>query len=99
MSGSNRKAESPSLRGARRSIVVSLGATTVALLLATPAAAAQPQRQACLGEDIRMYAAGGAGFGAFVAEMATATEGVGAEIQAHLAGAIPDDIQPNSCND
>lgn len=46
-----------------------------------------------------MYATGGSDFGSFVSGMATTTSGVGAEIQAHLAGAIPDDTQPNSCND
>jgi hypothetical protein len=80
-------------------VVASLGGVTVALMLATPAAAAQPNQQACLGEDIRNYATGGSAFGSFVSAMATTTDGVGAEILAHLAGAIPDEIQPNSCND
>ena len=99
MPGINRKAEEPSPRRARRRIAASLGAVTVAVLLVSPAAAAQPNHQACLGEDIRDYADGGAGFGVFVSGMATSTDGVGVEIQAHLAGAIPDDTLPNSCND
>lgn len=66
-----------------------MGAATVALMLATPAAAAQPNKRACLGEDIRTYAQGGSMFGSFVSGMATTGDGIGAEIQAHLAGTSP----------
>jgi hypothetical protein len=66
----------------------------VALMLAAPAAAAQPNHQACLGEDIRTYAQDGSAFGAFVSG-SLANDGVGAEIQAHLAGDIPN----TSCAD
>ncbi len=89
----------PIPRGVRRSTAAGLAAAAATLLLAAPAAAAQPNRQGCLGEDIRMYATAGSDFGSFVAGTAITTNGVGAEIQAHLAGAIPDDTQPNSCND
>lgn len=99
MSGINRSARAQGRRGLRRRMGTGLAAVVMALALATPAAAAQPKQQACLGEDIRTYAMGGSGFGGFVSGMATTTDGVGAEIQAHLAGAIPDAIQPNSCND
>jgi hypothetical protein len=101
MNGINREADRQSRRGRRRSVGAGLAAMTLALLLATPAAAvaAQPNHRACLGEDIRVYATGGSTFGGSVAHMAVTTDGVGAEIQAHLAGAIPDEIQPNSCND
>jgi hypothetical protein len=75
-----------------------VGATAVVLMLATPAAAAQPNHQACLGKDIRTYAQNGSGFGALVSGV-LAADGVGAEIQAHLAGDIPDTVTPNSCND
>ncbi len=98
MSGINRELGSSSRRGVRRSVAASLGAATVALMLATPAAAAQPNRQACLGEDIRAYAQGGSAFGALVSGV-LAVDGVGTEIRAHLAGAIPDEVIPNSCND
>jgi hypothetical protein len=78
-----------------------VGAAAAALLaavvLAPPATAAQPNHQACLGHDIRTYAGMGAGFGAFVSGLADG--GAGAEIQAHLAGLIPDQVVPNSCND
>jgi hypothetical protein len=67
-------------------------------MLATPAAAARPNHQACLGEDVRSYAQGGAAFGAFVSGV-LAVDGAGAEVQAHLAGAIPDEMILNSCND
>ncbi len=98
MSGINQGVGSPSHRGVRRSVVAGLGAATVALMLATPAAAAQPNHQACLGEDIRTYAKGGSAFGGFVSG-SLAGDGVGVEIQAHLAGALPDDAIANSCND
>ena len=99
MSKINRSARADARPGRRRGVAAGLGTATVALLLAAPAAAAQPNQQACLGHDIRMYAGAGSGFGAFVSGMAATTGGVGAEIQAHLAGAIPDVAQPNSCND
>ena len=82
----------------RRSIVVGLGAAAIAATFATPAAGAQPNHQACLGEDIRSYAQGGSQFGGFVAGMAVG-DGVATEILAHLAGEVPDEVIPNSCND
>ena len=76
-----------------------LTATVLALVVAAPAAAAQPNNQACLGHDLSGYAAAGSGFGAFVSGLASTTGGVGSEIQAHLAGQIPDVVISNSCND
>ena len=99
MSGISREVSSWSRRAVQRSIAAGLGAATVAVVLATPAGAAQPNHQACLGEDIRVYAKGGAMFGGFVSGMATTGDGTGTEIQAHLAGQIPDQVLPNSCND
>lgn len=61
--------------------------------------AAQPNNQACLGKDISGYAQVGKVFGEFISGLASATTGVGSEFQAHLAGLIPDEIIPNSCND
>jgi hypothetical protein len=81
-----------------RSIKVGLGAATIAVVIGAPAAASQPNHQACLGHDMRSYAQAGSGFGAFVSGLA-ADGGVGKEIQAHLAGQIPDAVMPNSCND
>lgn len=71
------------------------------------ALAAKPNNQACLGEDFSGYAqdganppgfAGGAGFGGFIAG-GIAPEGAGGEIQAHLAGDVPEGVIPNSWND
>jgi hypothetical protein len=84
-----------------RTGTAAIGAATAALVatvvLAPPATAAQPNHQACLGHDIRAYAALGAGFGAFVSGLSDG--GVGTEIQAHLAGLVPDEALTNSCND
>ena len=49
-------------------------------------------------DDVRGYAQGGPVFGAFVSGV-LAVDGAGAEIQAHLAGAVPDEAILNSCND
>jgi len=60
--------------------------------------AAQPNNQACLGHDFSGYAQGGSLFGDFISFLATFTQGIGNEIQAHLAGLVPDSTIPNSCN-
>ena len=98
MSDIREEAGSRTGRALRRSVTAGLGAATIAMALASPAAAAQPNHQACLGHDIRTYAGAGAGFGAFVSGLA-ADGGVGDEIQAHLVGDLPDDALHNSCND
>lgn len=99
MSEIGRVVGSRSRRVVRRSVAAAVGAATVAVVLATPAPAAQPNHQACLGEDIRIYVEGGSRFGGLVSGMAATGDGIGSEIQAHLAGRIPDDVMPNSCND
>ena len=60
--------------------------------------AAKPNNQACLGHDFSGYAQGGSLFGDFISFLATLTQGIGNEIQAHLAGLVPDSTIPNSCN-
>jgi len=85
----------PALRAAAGA---GLTAAAMSLAFASPAAAGQPNNQACLGHDISGYAQTGAGFGAFVAGLAKGT-GAADEIQAHLAGNVPDAVSPNSCND
>lgn len=80
-----------------RGVAAALAAAGMVAALATPASAAQPNNQACLGQDIRTYAAAGAGFGEFVVLLSDG--GVGTEIQAHLAGLVPDAAISNSCND
>ncbi len=77
--------------------------------------AAKPNNQACLGQDFSGYATdgttggavtfdAGAGLGHFISGLASSTgvdgqQGVGGELQNHLAGNVPDAIIPNSCND
>jgi hypothetical protein len=80
---------------------IAIAGTTVTLFggMAHTAQAAEPANQACLGHDISGYAQGGAQFGGFISGLASTTEGVGSEIQAHQAGAVPDTEIPNSCND
>jgi len=60
--------------------------------------ATEPNNQACLGSDFSGYAQGGSLFGSFVSFLAMFTQGIGNEIQAHLAGLVPDSTIPNSCN-
>lgn len=84
----------------RAGVIGAIGGATLALgLVTTTTSATQPANQACLGEDISSYAQGGPDFGAFISDMATTTGGAGDEVQAHLAGAVPDTVLPNSCND
>ena len=98
MAGIGEETDSRIRRVLARSITAGLGAATIAVALGAPATAAQPNHQACLGHDIRAYAEAGPGFGAFVSGLAD-DGGVGDEIQAHLAGDIPDAAIPNRCND
>ena len=80
----------------RVALLATLG---LSLALAGPVLAAKPNNHACVGQDVSGYAAGGADFGAFVSGIASTTQGIGDEIQAHMAGQIPDEVLPNSCND
>jgi hypothetical protein len=89
MTGTGTAKHSRSGRHVRRSVVAALGAATMAVMFAAPAAAGQPNPPACLGEDVRAYAQGGSLFGAFVSTM-LADDGAGTEVQAHLAGEVPD---------
>ena len=63
------------------------------------AIAAQPNNQACLGEDISTYAHWFQGIGEIVSFLSHSPNGFGNEVQAHLAGLVPDEFIPNSCND
>lgn len=76
-----------------------LSGLVLSLAVAGTTLAATPNNQACLGHDFSRYAQGGAAFGAFVSGLASTGQGVGTEIQAHLAGQVPDSVIPNSCND
>ncbi len=75
-------------------MAIALLATSVTLVFA-----AQPNNQACLGEDVSGYAQGGSAFGGLISGLASTTDGIGADVQAHLAGLVPDEVIPNSCND
>ncbi len=81
-------------------IALTLGILLVSLPLTV--LAAQPANKACLGKDFSGYAEDGTpygDFGPFVSGLASSTQGVGSEFQAHLAGQVPDEVIPNSCND
>jgi hypothetical protein len=82
-----------------RKILIAAMAAGSILVGAASASAAQPANQACLGHDFSGYAQGGSAFGGFVSTVASNTQGIGGEVQAHLAGLVPDTVIPNSCND
>lgn len=68
-------------------------------LPASPAQAAKPNNQACLGKDASAAAQTGL-LGEFVSTTAKSAPGaIGEEVQLHLAGEIPDSVFPNTCND
>lgn len=94
-----RRRAAPRKRARLRTLTGGFAATALVLALSSPAGAGPPNNQACLGEDFRMYAQGGSAWGDSVAGLASSPQGVGDEIQAHLAGNVPDDVIPNSCND
>ena len=72
----------------RKAILVAvLGAGLLFGLGGGVALAAKPANEACLGEDISGYAAGGSDFGQFISAIArNGTSGAGYELQLHLAG-------------
>lgn len=76
MSEIGRVVGSRSRRVVRRSVAAAVGAATVG---GGPrdATAAQPNHQACLGEDIRIYVEGGSRFGGLVSGMAATGDGIG----------------------
>jgi len=78
--------------------------TTAALMTVAlnggAAFAATPAHRGCLGADTSSYAKAGRSFGQLVRGIATSgPQVIGEEVQAHLAGEIPDEVFPNSCND
>jgi hypothetical protein len=67
------------------------------IVSATTTLAAKPNHQACLGETAS--AAAGPDLGPLVSGIASTTpQGAGDEVQAVLAGVVPDEIMPNACN-
>lgn len=87
-----------------RSITI-ISSTALLLSLGTaPAVAGPPANQACLGQDASTAAHalvdGGSSLGKVVSATATSEpRAIGDEVQAHLAGEIPDEAFPNTCND
>jgi hypothetical protein len=82
-----------------RKVIGLVGVLGLSLALAGPVLAAKPNNHACVGHDVSGYAEGGAAFGHFVSGIASTTQGIGDEIQLHMAGQIPDEVLPNTCND
>jgi hypothetical protein len=82
-----------------------IGSTALLLSLGTaPAVADPPANQACLGDDASTAAHALVGGGSSLGEVVSATattrpRAIGDEVQAHLAGEIPDEVFPNTCND
>lgn len=80
-------------------VSIILAMTALAAWSAT-ALAAGPNNQACFGEDASTYAAILRPLGqTLIAPLAHSPNGLGDNVQAHLAGLIPDEAFPNSCND
>lgn len=84
----------------KKRLMVSLIAGTLAIVAASPAGAVPPNNHACLGTDASSAARAIGGLGEFVSTTATsAPQAIGNEVQQHLAGEIPDEVFPNTCND
>jgi hypothetical protein len=85
-----------------RGIAATAGVAIVSGLFALPADAAEPANQACVGESLSALA--GPGFGeaiVFFAQVGGPFDtqpGLGDGMQRLQAGAIPDQVVPNTCN-
>jgi hypothetical protein len=86
-----RSTSSKALAAGAAIVVGSLG------LMMSPAGAAEPANQACLGESFSDLA--GPGFGPGVVSFAQNPGPFGDGIQAVQAGVVPDAVVPNTCND
>lgn len=87
-----------------KKIAVGVAATGILLVNAVQAFAAQPNNQACLGRDFSGYAKDFRPFGQVLTHFEVGgtpiiQSGLGDEVQNHLAGNVPDEVIPNSCND
>jgi hypothetical protein len=76
-----------------------MAGVALSLALGSPVLAGQPANQACLGETVSAAAQQGIDYGQFVASTAQGNQGVGATVQVLLAGNVPDQVFPNTCND
>lgn len=84
-----------------RKITFALG---IVAMMPLAALAAQPNNQACLGEDFSGYAKAFKPFGQVLTSFEVGGTpiiegGLGDEVQNHLAGNVPDEVIPNACND
>lgn len=87
----------------RRVVTLMIG-TLIALAGMASAEAGPPANHACLGTDssgaARALAEADSSLGSVVGAIATAEpQSIGHEVQAHLAGEIPDEVFANTCND
>lgn len=85
-----------------RGIAATAGVAIVSGLFALPANAAEPEKQACVGESLSALAGPGFGdaivFFAQVGGPVNTQPGLGDGIQLLQAGAVPDQVVPNTCN-
>jgi hypothetical protein len=84
--------------------VIAAAALLALVVGSGPAAAGPPANRACLGHDssttAQVLANSGSSLGEVVSGIATGEPAaIGDEVQAHLAGEIPDEVFANSCND
>ncbi len=81
-----------------RAIAATAGVAIVSGLLALPADAAEPANQACVGKSLSALA--GPGFGQGIVSFAQGgpLPGLGHGMQLLQAGAITDQVVPNTCN-
>lgn len=86
------------LRSTSSKVLAATGAIVLGSLglMTNPAGAAEPANQGCLGESFSALA--GPGFGPGVVSFAQNPGPFGQGIQAVLAGDVPDDVVPNTCN-
>jgi hypothetical protein len=87
-----------------KKLITAVGISGVMLALPLIALAAKPNNQACLGHDFSGYAKASQPFGQVITTFPVngipiIEGGIGAEVQNHLAGNVPDSVLPNSCND
>jgi hypothetical protein len=85
-------------------IILSAALVLGAFAFGSTAIAAKPVSQACLGASVSSAAQNIPEYGGLVSGAARATDegnrpGVGDDVQAIQAGAVPDEDFPNTCND
>jgi hypothetical protein len=83
-------------------LAATAGVALVSGLFALPAAAAEPANQACVGKSLSALAGPGFGQGiVFFAQVGgpvNTQPGLGDGMQLLLAGVVPDQVVPNTCN-